>query len=134
MREKHSLDPFRVERRSIPANGSIILDLPFPPATRERAQNGEPSIAHEEWRNGAHEAITSQRPRCAPGPVEIAVTLEERSGFRAFDNLGLNIIEALVRAQIISAGTSQIVRRLTLQWAKSQRGARVEISSMPRAA
>lgn len=120
-----------MERRAIPANGSIVLDLPFPPATRERAQNGETSIAHEEWRNDAHEAIASQRPRCAPGPVEIAVTLEERSGFRAFDNLSSNIIEALVRAQIITSGTSQIVRRLTLQWAKSQRGARVEISSLP---
>jgi hypothetical protein len=120
------LDRVRVERRAIPSHGSIVIELPFPPATRERTQDGEPSLAYEEWRNDAHEAIATQRPRCAPGPVEIAVTLEERNGFRAFDHLGLNIIEALVKAQIIAAGNSRIVRRLTLQWGASQRGARVK--------
>lgn len=137
MRTRHSLDPIRVERRAIPAHGSIVLELPFPPATRHHTQDGEPSLAHEEWRNDAHAAIAIQRPRCAVGPVEISVTLADRQGFRAFDNLGSNVIDVLVRGQIISAGHSAIVRCLTLKWGHAGgAGARVEISpvSMPRAA
>lgn len=83
----------------------------------------------------AHEAIVAQRPRCANGPVEISVTLEDRRDFRAFDNLTANILRILVSNQIISAQNSSIVRRLTLQFGKRP-GARVEISpvAIPRAA
>lgn len=135
MKTRHTLDSVRIERRAIPAHGSIVLDLPFPPATGETDRDGVASHAHETWRMDAHEAIVAQRPRCANGPVEISVTLEDRRDFLAFDNLTANIIQVLVRNQIISSPRSSIVRRLTLQFGKSA-GARVEISpvAIPRAA
>jgi hypothetical protein len=113
----------------------ITIDLPFPPATRETTVTGEQSLAHHTWREQAAEAIAEQRPRCAPGPVEICVTLEYRGEFRAIGNLTANVLDVLVRGQIITGSHAQIVQRITLQWAKAQRGARVEISSaMARAA
>lgn len=128
MKTRHSLDRIIVERRAIPPNGSVTIELPFPPATRSTTSSGDESHAHHLWREQAAEAICEQRPRCVLGSVEICVTLEDRSEFREVGNLTANILDALVHSRVISDAKARTVRSFALKWSAAQHsGARVEI-------
>jgi len=130
----HSLERVRVERKAIGAAGTITLVLPFPPSANILFESA-PGAGHiatkryRKWREAAHAEILRQRPRLAPGPVEVTITLEERPGRHDADNLIRAVLNCLVEKGIIGGDHSTILRRVTAQWGKTE-GARVEITRL----
>lgn len=123
----------RVEKRAL--RGSVIaLDLPFPPSTNHLFPTiGKNRIASEEyvaWKRAAGWEIKSQRPHCAIGPVEVSITLEERTRRMDLDNRIKALLDLIVEHGIIEGDHNKIVRKITAQWG-AVIGAHVEISPAP---
>jgi len=127
--ERHSLDCVRIERRKLRGNATIRLELPFPPG-RDQLFAGEEgarvrTTRYKEWRAYAASAILRQPPRCAMGPVEVVVTLEEKPGRRDADRFLDAVLSCLSENGIVSG--ERAMRRVTVQWGPVK-GAVVEIA------
>jgi len=130
----HSLESVRVERKSIGAGGTITVAVPFPPSMNNLFENGpvggrKQTKHYRDWREAARRQIQRQRPRIAVGPVEVTITLQERSGRCEADNRIKPVLDLLVETGIIAGDHSGILRRVTAQWGAAE-GARIEITKL----
>lgn len=133
-RERHSLDRFRVERKSIAPGATITLELPYPVSVNEAFRNVEgvgrvKTEKYAAWRREAAQLIMIQRVRCAIGQVEVTMTFEDRKGTRDADNLIKAVLDCLVENGIIASDSSKTVRRIIAQWGSCV-GALVQIASL----
>lgn len=96
------------------------------PKTRGRF----PSPEYRAWKKEAGLMLMAQRPRCAVGPVEIGIVVEESRG--DIDNRIKCVIDALVENGIIDGDTNKTVRKVTAEWG-GVIGASVEIRPSIRA-
>ena len=109
----------------------FTVELPMPlsvnnlyinnPKTRGRF----PSPEYKDWKKDAAKMLAAQRARCAVGPVEIAITVQESRG--DIDNRIKCVLDCLVENGIIDGDTAKTVRKVTAQWG-DVKGAIVEIT------
>lgn len=117
----------QIERRRI-ATGTFTVELPKPLSVNNlfATYNNRriPTREYKAWRNEAAQMLMAQRARCAVGPVEITITVQESRG--DLDNRLKCCIDALVENGIIDGDTSKTVRKITAMWGNVM-GALVEV-------
>jgi Holliday junction resolvase RusA-like endonuclease len=128
--------PATVDKRRI-ANATFTVELPRPPTSNtlfvhNRKTNGRyPSPAYKAWRAEAAMMLLAQRPRCAVGPVELTITVQEIARYPSdIDNRIKATIDCLVENGIIDGDTAKTVRSITAKWGDVI-GALVEIRPAP---
>jgi Holliday junction resolvase RusA-like endonuclease len=114
--------PATIERRRI-ANGTFTVELPRPPSvnaafsTNWKTKRRFDSKEYEAWKKEAAQMLMAQRPRCAVGPVEITITVEEIARYPSdIDNRIKPTIDCLVQNGIIDGDTAKTVRSVTARW------------------
>lgn len=124
--------PSTVARRRIETQ-SFSVELPRPPSvnamfatdfkTRRRFDTKE----YRAWKKEAAQMLMAQRARCAIGPVEITITVEEIARYPSdVDNRIKATLDCLVENGIIDGDTAKTVRSITARWGNVV-GALVEI-------
>lgn len=128
---RFGLDKVRVERRVLPAGGSLTLDLSFPPSTNNLFANGSKGrYTTKEYANWQEEnswrIAEGRHPRVA-GPVSLTFEFEDKPGRRDIDNLLKAPCDFLVKHNIIDGDHRTIVREINAKWALVS-GVRITIS------
>lgn len=101
----------------------FTVELPRPPSvnstfatdfkTRRRFDTKE----YRAWKKEAAQMLMAQRARCAVGPVEITITVQEITRYPSdIDNRIKPTLDCLVENGIIDGDTSKTVRKVTAQW------------------
>lgn len=127
----------QVERMRV-TNGTFTVELPKPPSVNQafgtnwQTKRRFDTKPYEMWKREAAQMLMAQRARCAIGPVEITITIEETKN-ADIDNRIKPVLDCLVENGIIDGDTSKTVRKVTAQWGPVF-GAVVEIAPHVRAA
>lgn len=126
--------PATVEKRRI-ANATFTVELPRPPSINNAFATFNnrriPSREYKAWKLEAAQMLMAQRARCAIGPVEITITVDESPRYPSdIDNRIKPVLDCLVDNGIIDGDTGKTVRKVTALWG-SVPGALVEIRPAP---
>lgn len=113
---------------------AFTVEIPRPPSvnatfvTDFKTKLRFASKEYRAWKKEAAQMLMAQRARCAVGPVEITITVQEIARYPSdIDNRIKPTIDCLVENGIIDGDTSKTVRKITAQWGDVQ-GAIVEVS------
>lgn len=120
--------------RSRIATGTFTVELPRPPSvnhafsTNWKTKRRFESKDYEAWKKEASQMLMAQRARCAVGPVDITITVQEIARYPSdIDNRIKTTIDCLVSNGIIDGDTARTVRSITAKWDASIIGALVEV-------
>lgn len=111
--------PATIERARVSA-AAFSVELPTPPsvnamfATDFKTKRRFVTKDYAAWKKEAALMLMAQRARCAVGPVEIAITVQESRG--DIDNRIKPTIDCLVENGIIDGDTAKTVRKVSAQW------------------
>lgn len=121
-----------IERARVSA-ATFTVELPRPPSVNNAFVNNPktggryPSPDYKAWKKEAAQLLMAQRARCAVGPVEIGITVQEIPRYPSdIDNRIKPVLDCLVENGIIDGDTAKTVRKVTAQWGDVV-GALVEI-------
>lgn len=109
----------------------LIIELPTPPSVNALYINvaGRGRIrspAYRSWVEEAGWAIKAQRPGFIMGPVKIKISVEENSR-RDLANYEKAVTDLLVSHQVIQDDKNEIVREISMAWAKTVKGVLVVV-------
>lgn len=116
----------------------ITLNLPMPPSVNELYANRKPVVKgfgrrrtekYERWRTEAGWSLKLQKPKPVLGAVSIHIDLEDSDG-RITDADGRlkAPIDLLVAHRVIEGDSKKFVRRVSAEWRKDIKGARVVVT------
>lgn len=130
---KFSLDKIRVERRSVNPGEPLVIDLSFPPSVNNLFANSPhggrfPTKQYKAWQDENAWRIAIDKHRRVPGPVNLSLQYEEKSGRRDLDNLQKAVLDFLVKHNLIDGDHRTVVRRIAAEWSQSVKGVRITIS------
>lgn len=122
----------KIERSRIETR-TFTVELPRPPTVNSAYVNNPktggryPAPEFKAWKKEAAKMLMAQRARCAVGPVEIDITVQEIERYPSdIDNRIKPTIDCLVENGIIDGDTARTVRSVTARWGNVV-GALVEI-------
>lgn len=123
-----------IDKRRI-ANGTFTVELPRPPSINNAFATFNnrriPSREYKAWKLEAAQMLLAQRPRCAVGPVELTITVQEIARYPSdIDNRIKATVDCLVENGIIDGDTAKTVRSITARWGDVV-GAIVEVKPAP---
>ena len=112
--------PTTIEKRKV-ALGTFTVELPRPPSINNAFATFNnrriPSREYKAWKLEASQMLMAQRARCAIGPVELTITVQEIPRYPSdIDNRIKATIDCLVENGIIDGDTAKTVRSVTAKW------------------
>lgn len=100
---------------------TFTVELPKPPSVNHlfihnhKTGGRYPSPDYKAWRKEAALMLMAQRARCAVGPVEITITVQEIKN-ADIDGRIKATLDCLVENGIIDGDSAKTVRKVTAQW------------------